>query len=163
VSHRLQQKDTEADERIGKLLDDPVKSGFVVIAGAGSGKTTSLVKALAHIGHEHGARLRREGRRVACITYTRNAVGEIRGDIGGDGLLPATTIHSCRWKAVHPCQNAMRQWPQRRIEPLVEEKLAHNAKPRTRDSTRVENKHAVAKLTKALKKLHEPGVRIRYG
>ena len=163
MSHRLQQKDTEADERIGKLLDDPVKSGFVVIAGAGSGKTTSLVKALAHIGHEHGARLRREGRRVACITYTHNAVEEIREDIGGDDLFHVSTIHSFLWEVVKPFQNAMRQWTQGRIESLVEEKLAHNAKPRTRDSTRVENKYAVAKLTKALKKLHEPGVRIRYG
>ncbi|WP_285730409.1 UvrD-helicase domain-containing protein [Nocardiopsis sp. ATB16-24] len=163
MSHRLQQKNTEADERIGELLDHPIKSGFVVIAGAGSGKTTSLVKALAHIGRRHGARLRREGRRVACITYTHNAVEEIRQDIGGDDLFHVSTIHSFLWEVVKPFQNAMRQWTQGRIEKLMKEKREHNAKPRTHDSTRVENERAVAKLTKALEKLQEPDVRLRYG
>lgn len=163
MSRRLQQKDTEADERIGELLDDPVKSGFVVIAGAGSGKTTSLVKALAHIGREHGSRLRREGRRVACITYTHNAVEEIRQDIGGDDLFHVSTIHSFLWEAVKPFQGAMRRWTQGRIEKLVEEKRAHNARPRTRDSTRAENERAIAKLTKSLEKVRDPAVRLHYG
>lgn len=163
MSHRLHQKNTEADERISALLDDPVKSGFVVIAGAGSGKTTSLVKALAHIGHKHGNRLRREGRRVACITYTHNAVDEIRQDIGGDDLFHVSTIHSFLWEAVKPFQSAIRQWTQSRIETLMAEKREHNDRPRTRDSTRAENGRAIAKLAKSLEKVRDPAVRLRYG
>jgi DNA helicase-2/ATP-dependent DNA helicase PcrA len=163
VSRRLHQKDTEADERIHALLDSPVKSGFVVIAGAGSGKTTSLVKSLDHIGREHGARLRREGRRVACITYTHNAVDEIRQDIGGDDLFHVSTIHSFLWEVVKPFQNAIRQWTQGRIEALVEEKRSHNAKPRTRQSTREDNERAIAGLLKSLEKVRNPAVRLTYG
>ena len=44
-----------------------------MIAGAGSGKTTSLVKALDYIAKTQGERLKRQSQRVACITYTKVA------------------------------------------------------------------------------------------
>ena len=55
------------------------------------------------------------------------------------------------------------QWTQDRIETLVDEKLAHKAKPRTRDSTRSENERAIVKLTKSLEKVRDSDVRLRYG
>jgi DNA helicase-2/ATP-dependent DNA helicase PcrA len=58
-------------------LDQKPIHSFVMTAGAGSGKTTSLVKALAHLAATKGPQFRQRGQRVACITYTEVAVGEI--------------------------------------------------------------------------------------
>jgi len=44
VSRRILSPDTPADAELREILDNKQLSGFTVIAGAGSGKTTSLVK-----------------------------------------------------------------------------------------------------------------------
>ena len=75
-----------------------------MIAGAGSGKTTSLVKALAHLSRARAPALRRRGQKIACITYTEVAVGEIWSDVGNDALFHVSTIHSFLWTVVHPFQ-----------------------------------------------------------
>gem|GEM_PF-3906287 len=41
--------DTDTDRRLRHHLDTPGSGHFVVVAGAGSGKTTSLIKVLAHL------------------------------------------------------------------------------------------------------------------
>ena len=59
---------TEADAKISECIDNEVS--FSVIAGAGSGKTTSLVEALKRIRVKRGETLRKNGQRVVCVTYT---------------------------------------------------------------------------------------------
>lgn len=103
MTRRIDKPDTAADIELRGYLDADVRSCFVMMAGAGSGKTTSLVKALDHIGKKHGAELRRRGQRVACITYTRIAVKEIRGDVGDQLLFYVSTIHS--WGCPESCRN----------------------------------------------------------
>ncbi|MFD3683888.1 UvrD-helicase domain-containing protein [Nocardiopsis sp. NPDC058631] len=115
MSGRLHRKDTRADTEIREVLDSSTKGGFVVIAGAGSGKTTSLVKALGHISRVHGPDLRARGRRIACITYTNVAVEEIRKDVGHDSLFFVSTIHSFLWEIAKPFQHAIARWVRQEI------------------------------------------------
>ncbi|MEM9360951.1 MAG: AAA family ATPase, partial [Pseudomonadota bacterium] len=75
---------TEADKRITKCISE--EKSFSVIAGAGSGKTTSLVEALKTIRDKHGKELRKNGQRVVCITYTNRAVDVISSKLGFDDL-----------------------------------------------------------------------------
>ncbi|GAA1749117.1 UvrD-helicase domain-containing protein [Streptomonospora arabica] len=163
MSNRLGKDDTEADKAIRALLDDDRKSAFIVMAGAGSGKTTSLVKALDHLGRTQGPRLRRGGRRIACITYTNNAVEEIREDIGTDGCFHVSTIHSFLWEVARPFQGAMRQWMRHRVGELIRDKQERNARPRTRAATRVANDRAIRRLREDLEKLQDPDLRLTYG
>lgn len=65
--------ETKADIEIKSCLD--AKQSFSMIAGAGSGKTTSLVTALEHLRESEGPRLRRDDKKIACITFTNRAVG----------------------------------------------------------------------------------------
>ncbi len=86
-----------------------------MVADAGSGKTTSLVKALTHLGQTRRAELKARGQRVACITYTEVAVKEIWGDVGNDPLFHVSTIHSFLWTVVpgsrrQPCSNPRTYW-----------------------------------------------------
>jgi DNA helicase-2/ATP-dependent DNA helicase PcrA len=71
-----------------------------MIAGAGSGKTTSLIQALEHIRSEVGKNLRRDGQRVACITYTNRAVQVISGRLNHDDLFVVSTMHSFLWDEI---------------------------------------------------------------
>jgi DNA helicase-2/ATP-dependent DNA helicase PcrA len=84
-------------------------------AGAGSGKTTSLIKGLSSVILMHGEKLRKSRQRVACITYTEIAAGEIWKDVGNDPLVHVSTIHSFIWLLSRPFQRDIRIWVEGRI------------------------------------------------
>ncbi|MEJ6002690.1 UvrD-helicase domain-containing protein [Paucibacter sp. AS307] len=107
-----------------------------MVAGAGSGKTTSLVKALAHLGQTRRDELKTRGQRIACITYTDVAVKEIWGDVGNDLLFHVSTIHSFLWTVVRPFQVNLKTWVIKRIHEKIAEAQEHHDKPRTRAATR---------------------------
>lgn len=86
---------TEADNEIVQCLDE--NRSFSVVAGAGSGKTTSLVRALDHIRKTSGKKLHRDDQKVACITFTNRAVEVISERLGWDDLFVISTIHSFLW------------------------------------------------------------------
>jgi DNA helicase-2/ATP-dependent DNA helicase PcrA len=86
---------TDADQQVTKCLEE--RRSFAVIAGAGSGKTTSLVDALGLIRTAYGPTLRTNGQRVACITYTKRAVQVISTRLGYDDLFVVSTLHSFLW------------------------------------------------------------------
>lgn len=141
MTSRVRQPDTDADVALRRCLNNEALTSFVMVAGAGSGKTTSLVKALAHLEKQRGAALRRRGQRIACITYTEVAVREIWGDVGNDPLFHVSTIHSFLWTLVRPFQADIRAWAGRRIQEklddLKEKEL--NFGKRTQEKTRLKN------------------------
>ena len=97
---------------------------FTMISGAGSGKTTSLVKALAHIVETRGGELRRQGQQVACVTYTDVAAGEIYSDLAETPLAHVSTIHSFLWTVIKPFQNDIRAWVTDDIRRIIEKEHA---------------------------------------
>jgi len=143
MTSRAGKPDTPADVELRECLD--AGRSFVMVAGAGSGKTTSLVKALDHIGRSSGAKLRRSGQKIACITYTEIAKDEIWGDVGNDPLFHVSTIHSFLWSLVAPFQNDVREWTLRRIEARIAEleETAANFGPRTLARTREKNREDI--------------------
>ena len=58
--------DEHVEAEIAACLDLDKPKSFFLYAGAGSGKTSSLVKALEYIKHKNLARLRLRGQQVAC-------------------------------------------------------------------------------------------------
>ncbi|KZB57709.1 UvrD-helicase domain-containing protein [Thalassospira xiamenensis] len=136
MTSRIRKPDTDADVRLRDRLESEGNRHFVMVAGAGSGKTTSLVKALAHIEHSQGSSLRLNGQKVACITYTDVAVEEIRGDVGSDELFHVSTIHSFLWAVLKPFQNDIRNWIESRLNEKIEESQIKIDNPRTRQKTK---------------------------
>src|ERR1700728_1612241 len=104
MTTRIDSPLTPADRALRALLDRGYPR-FTMISGAGSGKTTSLVKALAHIVATNGDNLRRQGQQVACITYTEVAAREIYSDLAETPLAHVSTIHSFLWTVIRPFQN----------------------------------------------------------
>ncbi|ELI6407379.1 ATP-dependent helicase [Aeromonas salmonicida subsp. salmonicida] len=115
MSSRANKPDTQADINLRTCLGNVPPRSFIMKAGAGSGKTTSLIKCLSSVIQIHGGKLKRARQRVACITYTEIAAGEIWRDVGNDPLVHVSTIHSFMWLLAKPFQNDIRGWVSGRI------------------------------------------------
>lgn len=141
MTSRAEQKDTEADLELYRCLNSYPPRSFLMIAGAGSGKTTSLIKGLTEILNKHGERLKLRRQKVACITYTVIAAEEIWADVGSNPLIHVSTIHSFLWLMVRSFQSDIQKWVTNRIDKKLVELLeaATNFGPRTQQRTREKN------------------------
>ncbi|MCR4621172.1 MAG: UvrD-helicase domain-containing protein [Clostridiales bacterium] len=97
-----------ADE-IDAVIIDTLKSGksFRVEAGAGAGKTHSLMRAIEWLEKEKHIELKRKGQRVACITYTNVAVDEIKSRLKSEGFIRPCTIHNFAWEFMSGFQSTL--------------------------------------------------------
>lgn len=120
MSNRANKPDTQADIDLRNCLGDVPPRSFIMKAGAGSGKTTSLIKGLSSAIRIHGDKLKKARQRIACITYTEIAAGEIWRDVGSDSLVHVSTIHSFMWLLAKPFQNDIRVWVAARITEKIE-------------------------------------------
>lgn len=146
MTRRIDSPDTDADIKLREVLARSTATCFVVNAGAGSGKTTSLVKALAHLRRTNGELLRKSGQQVACITYTDVAAGEIHDEIDEDPLFHVSTIHSFLWTVIKPFKRDVAIWVAQRIDEKIATLLDHNAKPRTHAKTIARNALEIERL-----------------
>lgn len=98
---------TEADNQIRTCLDE--QKSFAMVAGAGSGKTTSLIEALDYIRATQGAKLLQNDQQVVCITFTKRAVAVITKRLGFDELFHVSTLHSFLWGVIARFQTDIRE------------------------------------------------------
>ena len=85
------------------------KKSFRLEAGAGAGKTYSLIKALKYlIGHQGGDLIRKH-QQVACITFTNVACGEIESRTDRHPAIYSSTIHSFCWSIIKDFQPYLRK------------------------------------------------------
>lgn len=150
MTSRIGSPDTQGDIDVRACLDRKPPRSFVMVAGAGSGKTTSLIKALAHLGETRGPELRRAGQKIACITYTEVAVAEISTDVGASPLFHVSTIHSFLWSVIRPFKTDIAAWLVARIEEKIAEKRGHYEKPRTQARTKERLEREIAELEENL-------------
>ncbi len=115
---------TAADEAVRQCIAE--RRNFALIAGAGSGKTTSLVDALAEIRSSHGSELRQNGQRIACITFTNRAVDVIKRRLGFDDLYEVSTLHSFLWGEISRFQRDIREALQNERLPTLIAKAAED-------------------------------------
>ena len=69
--------DDHVDQEIQECFSVEHPECFFVFAGAGSGKTRSLINALTFLDKERGENLAMNGKQIAVITYTNAACDEI--------------------------------------------------------------------------------------
>lgn len=102
--------DLHVDEEIKLCLNRQAPKSFFLFAGAGSGKTRSLVGALDHLREQEGKRLKLRGQKVAVITYTKAARDEIIRRTQFDPIIAVSTIHSFAWSLIEGFNHDIRQW-----------------------------------------------------
>ena len=107
---------TKADREIQACIENQIS--FSLVAGAGSGKTTSLVTALDFIRQEFGKDLLRNGQRIVCITYTNRAVDVIYSRLGKDNLFLVSTLHKFLWNLIKRFQTEVGEAIRKSVIPL---------------------------------------------
>ena len=102
--------DDHVEAELAEFLSLEKPTSFFLFAGAGSGKTRSLVNALKYLARTHRDALRLRGRQVAVITYTNAACDEIKRRIDYDPLFVVSTIHSFAWLQIKTFNADIRAW-----------------------------------------------------
>lgn len=96
--------DSQIDALLEQCISEGTRKSFFLFAGAGSGKTHSLVTLLGRIKEKWEKKLTEEGRHVAVITYTNAATDEIIARLDYSPLFHVSTIHSFVWEVIKPFQ-----------------------------------------------------------
>lgn len=122
--------DTKVDTEISACLSQHPPKSFFLFAGAGSGKTRSLVQALQFIQANHSRQLRLHGQRIAVITYTNKACDEIKHRTCFDPLVEVSTIHSFVWTLIKGFDEDIKAWLRAELESEIADLKAKQAKGR---------------------------------
>ncbi|MEM7995832.1 UvrD-helicase domain-containing protein [Morganella morganii] len=145
--------DMPADAEIRKCLDLDTPKSFFLFAGAGSGKTRSLVSALQYVRDTFGDELRLKGQRVAVITYTNAASEEIQRRLDFDPTIDVSTIHSFAWSLIEGLNRDIREWLRAKITTDITKLEAEEAKGRKGTEASRTRLKKIASRTKRLQNL----------
>lgn len=146
--------DAHVDAEIAACLNLESPRSFFLFAGAGSGKTRSLVEALLHIRRTYGSQLRLKGQRVAVITYTNAACDEITRRIDFDPVIVVRTIHSFAWSVIEGFNKDIREWLRSELELDIRELRAAEAKGRAGTKASATRLSQITSKTARLQKLN---------
>jgi DNA helicase II / ATP-dependent DNA helicase PcrA len=122
--------DDHVEEELAGFLSLEKPTSFFLFAGAGSGKTRSLVNALNYLAKTYRDTLRLRGRQVAVITYTNAACDEITRRTEYDPFFVVRTIHSFAWSQIQGFNVDIRTWLKDNLQREVAELQAEEEKGR---------------------------------
>lgn len=145
--------DLHVDEEIKKCLDPKAPKSFFLFAGAGSGKTRSLVAALDHLRSTMGRSLRIRGQKVAVITYTKAARDEIIRRTQFDPVISVSTIHSFAWTLIEGFNHDIREWLRIALNDDILDLQAKEAKGRAGTKASAERLADIASKQRRLARL----------
>ena len=145
--------DVQVDETLEKCILSSPRKSFFLFAGAGSGKTYSLVLLLKKIRNSIGKDLLLQGKNVAVITFTNAATDEIVNRLDYSPVFHISTIHSCVWDVIKYYQTDIKrlycQYIQEDIRVLYEK--LEKAKSKT-TKTYLSNAEKIEQLKEQLEK-----------
>jgi len=142
--------DDGVDEEIYGCLDIAKPRSFFLYAGAGSGKTRSLVNAISRVLCNLRRPLLLQGRRIAIITYTNAACEEIKSRLDFDPLVEVSTIHSFAWSLIGGYNSDIRAWLHVNLTNEISELEVAAAKGRPGTKAASDRQHSIAAKMKRL-------------
>lgn len=113
--------DDHVDAEIEEYLSSESPKCFFMFAGAGSGKTRSLINALSFLDKKKGAWFSANAKQVAVITYTNAACDEILRRLQYKPIFAVSTIHSFLWENIKHYQSDIKNWVTKSIETEIKE------------------------------------------
>ncbi|MDO6490330.1 MULTISPECIES: UvrD-helicase domain-containing protein [unclassified Cellulophaga] len=87
-----------AIEQIKKHIEE--NKSYVLEAGAGSGKTYTLIQTINHVLETRGETIKLNNQKIVCITYTNVAKNEIIERLENNPLVIVSTIHEFLWDCI---------------------------------------------------------------
>lgn len=135
--------DDSVDTQISKCLNPNNPKSFFLFAGAGSGKTRSLVQALKVFKEDYGDEFTLKNKKIAVITYTNAAADEITRRLKYDSIFNVSTIHSFAWELIRSFTYDIKLYLENKLkDDLLELK---NAQSKSRD---LNNKSSIDRANK---------------
>lgn len=113
--------DDHVDREIESCFSASSPKNFFVFAGAGSGKTRSLINTLNFLDKEQGEKLLMKGKQIAVITYTNAACDEISRRLQYKSIFSVSTIHSFLWELIKNYQVDIKTWIMESVQKEIEE------------------------------------------
>ncbi len=135
--------DDSVDEEIYSCFTPAQPKSFFLFAGAGSGKTRSLVNVLEKFKKEHGSNYRLYRQKIGIITYTNAAADEISHRLDHDPIFKVSTIHSFSWELIKNLSTDIRNWLKKNLQTEISE--LKEAQSKSRD---LKNKTSVDRARK---------------
>ncbi|MFL6603384.1 MAG: UvrD-helicase domain-containing protein [Steroidobacteraceae bacterium] len=147
--------DAEADGIIAECTRIGNPRSFFLFAGAGSGKTRSLVTALRDIRTNQRDVLLSRGQKVAVITYTNAASEVISQRLEFDPLVHVSTIHSFAWGLIRGYNADIRKWLRAKLQTDIDELRATLAKSRPGTKAQLERESSLIEKSSRLAQLDQ--------
>lgn len=122
------ERDIDPDIQIMECLSFQNPKNFFLFAGAGSGKTCSLVKCLKHIENTMSQKLLISNQKIGVITYTNAACDEIKKRVNYNTLFHISTIHSFCWMLIKGFNSDIRIWLKGKLNADINELLEKEKK-----------------------------------
>ena len=139
------------------------KESFILDAGAGSGKTWTLVQALNYILETKSKELKNNGQKIVCITYTNIAKDEIIERTEHNELIHVGTIHDFLWECIKKFQSELKV----KFLELMEEKLAKEKEALSKLTARAakgreKSESKITRYKEAIESLNSKTIKINY-
>lgn len=111
----------DVDKEVYQYLNSENPSSFLLFAGAGSGKTRTLVNVLEHIKNNDLKKYTKIGGKIAVITYTNATCDEIKQRLKFDSAFNVSTIHSFAWDLIKPFSEDIREFLRNSLSGQIQE------------------------------------------
>ncbi|WP_319266092.1 UvrD-helicase domain-containing protein [uncultured Draconibacterium sp.] len=145
--------DNSVDDIIFECLKLESPKSFFLFAGAGSGKTRSLVNVLEKFEHSYGKQFRLERKKIATITYTNAAADEINHRLKHSSIFHVSTIHSFAWDLIKTFTLDIKQWLRENLQDEISDLEGQQSKSRN-----LQNKTSIERA----KKIESKQKRVQY-
>lgn len=142
------------DDEIYSCLNLDTPKSFFLFAGAGSGKTRSLVEVLKRFRENNIHRLRINAQQVAIITYTNAACDEIKRRLEFDPAFNVSTIHSFAWELIKPHTHDIKVLLKLRLQNDINELEVAQSKGRAGSKAAEDRPRQIASKCKRLESLN---------
>lgn len=160
------EEDLENEYKITQELCEcsDIYKSVVFNAGAGAGKTYTLIQCLKHIILLHGEQLKNHNQKIACITYTNVAAEHIREQLGSSDIVEVSTIHKRVWDIIGDQKAAVlklhieKLWNE--ID-LIEKQLAENDNCKKYQNLNEAEKERFLQLMLANKKIYNKAYNLK--
>lgn len=102
--------DIHVDDEIYESINPSSPKSFFLFAGAGSGKTRTLVNVLSRFKTGYGKEFKLRNKKIAIITYTNAAADEIVHRLEYSAIFNVSTIHSFSWELIKNFNSDIKIW-----------------------------------------------------
>ena len=100
-------KEMGALEQIIECITE--NDSYVLEAGAGAGKTYTLIQTLRYLTDKFEQQLKDKNQNIVCITYTNVAKNEVIERMQNNSLIAVSTIHEFLWSSINKYQTQLKE------------------------------------------------------